>query len=189
DTAYGRLGNLIKLNPPIRPASDVAALWRGIRLGQLQVLATDHAPHTAAEQAVEDVWAAPGGFIGVETMLPLMLTQVASGRLTLEQLIGIAAWQPAVIWKIADRKGHLGVGADADFSLVDLAADGVIDESRLHSRHPVSPYAGWSVKGAVRATYLRGTQIAKDGQVIGEAGGRFVTSVQHRRRHPSEVAR
>lgn len=97
DTAYGRFGNLIKLNPPIRPASDVAALWRGVERGQVDVLATDHAPHTAEEQARANVWEAPGGFIGVETMLPLMLAQVAGGRLSYERLVRIAAWQPAQI--------------------------------------------------------------------------------------------
>jgi dihydroorotase len=180
DRAYGEHGNLIKLNPPIRPASDVAALWRGIALGQVDIVATDHAPHTIDEQGVSDVWAAPGGFIGLETMLPLLLTQVAKGRLSLEQLVRLGSWRPASIWKIADHKGHLGVGADADFNLVDLDAEGVIDARRLHSRHPVSPYDGWATKGAVRATYLRGNLIAKDGQVIGDPDGRFVTSTGRR---------
>jgi dihydroorotase len=180
DRAYARYGNLIKLNPPIRPASDVDALWQGVVRGQIQVLATDHAPHTLAEQGVSDVWKAPGGFIGLETMLPLMLTQVARGRLTIERLVRIGAWQPASIWGIADRKGHLGVGADADFNLVDLEAPGVIDDRRLHSRHPISPYNGWATKGAIRATYLRGNLIAKDGQVIGDSIGTFVTSVGYR---------
>jgi dihydroorotase (multifunctional complex type) len=181
DEAYGTYGNLIKLNPPIRPASDVAALWRGVTLGQVDVLATDHAPHTVEQQGTENVWAAPGGFIGLETMLPLMLTQVNDGRLSLEQLVRLGSWRPASIWKIADRKGHLSVGADADFNLIDLGAEGVIDDSKLHSRHPISPYNGWSTTGAVRATYLRGTPIAKDGQVLGDPIGHFVTSVAHRR--------
>jgi allantoinase len=174
DRAYARYGNLIKLNPPIRPAGDVEALWRGVARGSVDVLATDHAPHCADEQQLADVWQAPGGFIGLETMLPLMLTEVARGRIGLERLAGMASWRPAAIWGIADRKGHLGVGADADFNLVELGAHGVIDASRLHSRHPVSPYDGWETRGAVRATYLRGVLVAKDGQAIGEPGGRFV---------------
>ncbi len=178
--AYARYGNLVKLNPPIRPASDVAALWAGLGRDQIDVLATDHAPHTAAEQACTDVWEAPGGFIGVETMLPLMLTEVARGRLSLERLVRVGAWRPAQIWGIADRKGHLGVGADADFNLVDPGAESLISQDRLHSRHPVSPYDGWSTTGAVRATYLRGVPVAKDGQVLGEPLGRFVTSARHR---------
>jgi dihydroorotase len=180
EDAYARYGNLVKLNPPIRPASDVAALWSALGRDQIDVLATDHAPHTAGEQACTDVWEAPGGFIGVETMLPLMLTEVARGRLSLERLVRMSAWRPAQIWGIADRKGHLGVGADADFNLVDPGAESRITQDRLHSRHPVSPYDGWSTTGAVRATYLRGVPVAKDGQVLGEPLGRFVTSARHR---------
>lgn len=182
DEAYDRLGNLVKLNPPIRPASDVAALWAGVTRGQIDILATDHAPHTAEEQRRENVWEAPGGFIGLETMLPLMLTQVAAGRLSLERLVAISAWRPAAIWGLADRKGHLGVGADADFNLVDLQAPGMIDAHRLHSRHPVSPYEGWATRGAVRATYLRGALVAKDGATLGDPRGRYLTSRGHRQR-------
>jgi dihydroorotase len=180
ERAYSTYGNLIKLNPPIRPASDVAALWSAVTRGQIDVLATDHAPHTSGEQSAESVWEAPGGFVGLETMLPLMLTQVAKRRLTLEQLVGIGSWRPASIWNIADRKGHLGVGADADFNLIDPDAAGVIDAGRLHSRHPISPYDGWATEGAVRATYLRGALIAKDGQAIGDPTGAFVTPAARR---------
>ena len=79
------------------------------------------------------------------------------------------------------RKGHLGVGADADFNLVDLNAEEMVRSERLHSRNPVSPYEGWRITGAVRATYLRGTLIAKDGEPTGSPTGAFVTSVAHRR--------
>jgi dihydroorotase len=180
DTAYARFGNLIKLNPPIRPASDVTALWRGLGRGQIDVLATDHAPHTSEEQRRSDVWEAPGGFIGVETMLPLMLTEVANGRLTLEQLVRVGSWRPAQIWGISDRKGHLGVGGDADLNLIELGVESQIEAARLHSLHPVSPYNGWPTKGVVRATYLRGVLVAKDGQVLGEPTGRFVTAARQR---------
>jgi allantoinase len=178
DSAYERYGNLAKLNPPIRPAADVEALWQGIARGDVEVLATDHAPHTLDEQLEPNVWRAPGGFIGVETMLPLMLTAVARGRLSLEQLIRIAAWRPAAIWGLADRKGHLGVGADADFVLVDLEAAGSIEASALHSLHPVTPYDGWPTCGAIRATYLRGEPVAVDGRVVGEPRGRFLAPGQ-----------
>jgi len=181
DSAYDRYGNLIKLNPPIRPARDVEALWSGLDRAEIDVIATDHAPHTIEEQRRDDVWAAPGGFIGVETMLPLMLTEVARGRLSLERLVSCCAWRPAQIWNIADRKGHLGIGADADFNLVELDVESTIEDQRLHSKHPISPYNGWTTKGLVRATYLRGMPIAKDGQVLGDPRGEFVTSRAWRR--------
>jgi len=189
DSAYSKYGNLIKLNPPIRPASDVAALWRGIARNQVDVLATDHAPHTVDEQRANNVWDAPSGFIGLETFLPLMLTEVANGHLSIEQVVRLASRRPASIWKIDDRKGHLGVGADADFNLLDLDATGLVRADRLHSRHPASPFAGWHTKGAVRATYLRGNLIAMDGEPVGRPTGTFVTSVAHRRAHPNGRAR
>jgi dihydroorotase len=185
DTAYAKYGNLIKLNPPIRPASDVTALWQGLARNQVDVLATDHAPHTADEQRAGNVWDAPSGFIGLETFLPLMLTEVANGRLTLEQVVRMASRTPASIWKIDDRKGHLGVGADADFNLVDLNAEGMVRATRLHSRHPVSPYEGWRTKGMVRATYLRGKLIATNGEPVGPPTGSFVTSASYRLAHPN----
>ncbi|OHV48724.1 allantoinase AllB [Pseudofrankia sp. BMG5.36] len=177
DTAYDRYGNLVKLNPPIRPADDVAALWRGIAAGDVDIIATDHAPHTADEQTEVDVWRAHGGFIGVETMLPLLLTEVHRGRLTLPDLVRLCCHTPARTWRLDDRKGHLGVGADADLVLVDPAAPGEIDPGRLHSKHPVTPYAGWPTVGAVRATYLRGELVAKDGQALGAARGRQLAPV------------
>ena len=139
DTAYAKYGNLIKLNPPVRPASDVAALWRGLALGQVDILATDHAPHTVDQQSAANVWEATSGFIGVETMLPLMLTEVANGRLSLERLVYVASYKPAAIWKIGDRKGHLGIGADADFNLVDPVAEGAVRADQLHSRPSCEP--------------------------------------------------
>ncbi len=159
----------------------MAALWRGLALGQVDILATDHAPHTVDQQSAANVWEATSGFIGVETMLPLMLTEVANGRLSLERLVYVASYKPAAIWKIGDRKGHLGIGADADFNLVDPVAEGAVRADQLHSRHPVSPYDGWRTRGAVRATYLRGRLIAKDGEPIGDPAGALVTSIAHRR--------
>ncbi|SNQ47978.1 Allantoinase [Frankia canadensis] len=175
DSAYDRHGNLVKLNPPIRPATDVAALWQGIAAGDVDLIATDHAPHTADEQAETDVWAAHGGFIGVETMLPLLLTEVHRGRLSLPDLVRLCCHTPARTWRIDDRKGHLGIGADADLVLVDPTAAGEVDPGHLHSRHPVTPYAGWPTVGAVRATYLRGELIAEDGRAVGDPTGRQLT--------------
>ena len=152
----------------------MAALWRGFGPGQIDVLATDHAPHTVEEQQRTDVWEALGGFVGLETMLPLMLTQVADGRLSLEQLVGLAAWRPASIWRIAERKGHLGVGADADFNLIDLDATGVIDARHLHSRHPISPVRRVGDERRGPGHLSAGTLIAKDGQVASDPGGLFV---------------
>lgn len=172
EDAYERFGNLIKLNPPIRPRADVEALWAGVAAGEVDIIATDHAPHSAQEQAADDVWQAPGGWIGVETLLPLLLTQAAAGRLTVSDIVRLCCRNPARIWHVADRKGHLGVGADADFVLVDEFAPGTIRAAALHSLHPVTPYDGWETTGRVKATYLRGALVARDGEPVGAPSGR-----------------
>lgn len=174
ESAYDAYGNLVKLNPPIRPAADVAALWRGLAAGDVDLIATDHAPHSADEQAQHDVWCAHGGWIGVETFLPLMLTQAAAGRLSMPDLVRLCSYAPARRWGLHPRKGHLGVGADADIALVDPTAPGTVDPSRLNSLHPVTPYAGWPTVGAVRSTWLRGGLVARDGVVVGPPRGAHV---------------
>ncbi|EJZ08988.1 allantoinase AllB [Mycolicibacterium vaccae] len=174
DSAYDEFANLVKLNPPVRPAEHGAALWAGISSGDVDIVATDHAPHSGEEQAEPNVWCAHGGWIGVETSLPLMLTQVAQGRLTINDVVRLCAANPARIWGIDDRKGHLDVGADADFVIVDPAAPGVVTGAHLHSKHPVTPYEGWETTGSVEATYLRGELIAEHGEIVGPPRGRHL---------------
>lgn len=174
DGAYETLGNLVKLNPPIRPRDDGEALWAALRSGQVDCVATDHAPHCAAEQAEPDVWKAHGGFIGVETLLSLLLTQVNLGRLDRCQLVRLTSYRPARIWGVYPAKGHLGIGGDADMVLVDPERRDVVEPSRLHSKHPVTPYAGWAVQGVPVATYLRGVLVSEEGKVVGPPAGRFL---------------
>jgi allantoinase len=177
DEGYQTYGNLIKLNPPIRPARDVDALWAGIARGDVDIIATDHAPHTAAEQAEEDVWKAYGGFIGVETMLPLLLTAAAEGKLSIEDIVRLCSYRPAQRWSMAN-KGQIAPGFDADFVLVDPTAESVLDAAALHSKHNVSPYHGWPLVGSVIATYLRGRLVFEKGDIIGTPTGRQVVPVR-----------
>jgi allantoinase len=174
DESYDTHGNLVQLNPPIRPAEHVAALWDGVGRREIDCVATDHAPHTADEQVRENVWEACGGFIGVETLLPLMLTQVAAGRLSLPRLVELTSANPARIYGLHPRKGSLSVGADADFVLVDTARHSAVQAESLHSLHPVTPYEGWKTVGAPVATWLRGRCVARDGDPVGDPSGRLV---------------
>ncbi|MFN0071894.1 MAG: allantoinase AllB [Chloroflexota bacterium] len=175
DSAYETLGNLVEVNPPIREREHAEALWQALAKGQLDCLATDHAPHAAEEKARENVWECPGGFIGVETMLPLLLSQVSAGRLSLERLVALTSEQPARLMNLYPRKGALMIGSDADFVLVDPAERWTLQASSLHSKHPISPFNGWEIVGRPVATYLRGRPVAQNGQPVGEPGGRFLT--------------
>jgi dihydroorotase len=159
----------MKANPPIRSAGDREALWRGIAEGIIDMIATDHAPHTAEEKD-RPLWEALPGIPGVETSVPLMLTAVNRGRLSLNDYARIASLAPARLWGLYPGKGRAALNRDADFTIVDMAKRGVIRTAELHSKHKTSPYEGFETIGAPVAALLRGRFIMKDGVLTGKAG-------------------
>jgi len=168
--AYRALGTRAQMNPPVRDAHHRRALWRAVHSGLVDVIGSDHAPHTAAEKdtAYPD---SPSGMPGVQTLLPVMLDHVAEGRLSLERLVDLTAAGPARAYNLAG-KGRIAEGYDADFALVDTRADRTIDTSWLAYRAGWSPFEGMRVMGWPVATVLRGRVIARDGEVLGKPGGR-----------------
>jgi dihydroorotase len=171
------LGTRMKVNPPIRPRAEghAEALLDGLANGRVDVIATDHAPHTREEKLRDDVWEAASGFAGVETSLRLFLTYgVDAGRLTLEQLVRATSEGPARAWGLWPRKGAVAVGSDADITILDLERDDVIEEARLHGRSNLTPFEGWRTRGAPVTTILRGTVVVDDGELIGSPTGRLV---------------
>lgn len=168
-------GEVLRMNPPIRQASQREALWAAVVDGTIDMIATDHAPHAPAEKHAARIWDVACGFPGVETSLPLMLTAVADGRLTLERYVTLSSGAPARAFGLYGRKGVIQVGADADLVIVDLAEAGEIRAERLHSRSRLTPYEGMPVRGLPRLTMVRGEVVAEDGQVVGRPGsGRAV---------------
>jgi dihydroorotase len=171
------LGTLLKVNPPVRAKEHGEALWRGLLDGTIQVIGTDHAPHTPEEKMagdpMGDIWTAAAGWPGVETNVPLMLTQVNAGRMTLKHYVKVQSEGPARAWNLWPRKGNLGRGADADMTIVDLHKEGRIDKDRLHSKSKVTPFHGFRVKGLPVYTVVRGTVVMKQGEIYGGPGGRL----------------
>jgi len=180
DSVYEKLGNLIRLNPPIRTKEHQDALWEGIQKGWIDVIATDHAPHSIKEKITDNVWKAACGFIGVETALPLMLSQVNKGRISLEYYSKLVSENPARIWKLFPQKGIIQIGSDADFVLVDLKKEGTIEAKNLHSKNRLTPFNGWRVKGLPKYTILRGKVIMKEGVVSGTPSGKWVRPINSR---------
>jgi dihydroorotase len=174
DSAYQRHGNLAMVNPPIREPEHVQALWDGLRAGEIDLVATDHAPHTLEEQTRDDVWQGVGGFGGVELMLPLMLTQATAGKLTLEDVVRLTSQGPARVYGLYPGKGSLTIGSDADFVLVDLVARWIVDQARLHAKHRISPFHGWELTGRPTATFVRGRAVMREGELLGSPSGRLV---------------
>jgi dihydroorotase len=158
------------MNPPIRYAADRASLWDlGIRQGVVDILATDHAPHTLEEKA-KPYPASPSGMPGVQTLVPVMLTHVAEGRLSLQRFIDLTSAGPARVFNIAN-KGRIALGYDADFTLADLKAKRTIKNSDMATRPGWTPFDGFEAKGWPVATILRGQAIMRDGALIAPGQG------------------
>jgi dihydroorotase len=169
-------GEALRMNPPIREKAHQEPLWAALRDGTVDIVATDHAPHARSEKYGDRIWDVACGFPGVETSLPLMLTAVNEGRLTMERYVALSSAAPARAFGLYGRKGVIAPGADADLVVVDMNRSDVLGADQLHSRGRVSAYEGMSVQGFPIMTLVRGKIVARDGRLLGEPGwGRLVT--------------
>jgi len=166
---YERLGSKAQMNPPVRDAAHQAALWRAIADGVVDVIGSDHAPHTLEEKAREYP-STPSGMPGVQTLLPLLLDHMAQGRLTLARLVDLTSAGPQRIFGIAG-KGRIALGYDADLTLVDLGAQREITDDWIASKCGWTPFAGTTVRGWPMATVVRGRVVMQDDEVIGDPVG------------------
>lgn len=171
--AYERLGGYAVMNPPIRSKEHQDAAWAAIADGTADTIASDHAPHAA--EAKERPWpSCHSGLTGVQTALPLMLSQVNAGRLSLLRLVDLMSAGPARIYG-AVGKGRLAAGYDADFSIVDMKAKRRIDNSMIASQCGWTPFAGTECTAWPMATIIRGQVVMFEGVVPGEPIGRAVS--------------
>jgi allantoinase len=173
DADFGRIGESMKVYPPIRTASDQAALWAAIEDGTIASLGSDHAPHTVEEKS-RGLASAPAGVSGVQTLAPVLIDAMLAGRLSRERLAWLLAEGTARLYGLYPRKGALQPGSDADFTLVDPNGTTLLEAERLYSKQRQSPWLGQRLRGAVAATVLRGEVIARDGEPQGEPRGRLV---------------
>lgn len=178
-----QVGPLLKMNPPVRSRDHAEVLWDGLLNGYIDMIATDHSPHTFEEKGVADhtgkmtkasIFDCISGFCGVETGVPLLLTEVNKGRLTLNQYVKLTSENPARVWQIYPRKGAIRLGSDGDVTIVDMDKEGVIDANRLHSKSKPTPWHGWKVKGMPVYTIVRGHVQMRDGEPVGKPVGRLV---------------
>ena len=172
-TDYERLGTVMKIHPAVKYPADRAALWAGLHDGTIDCVATDHAPHTVEEKQ-RSVWEASPGAIGVQTLLPLMLTEVAHGRLSLERCVELLSANPARCHGLNPRKGVIVPGADADLVLVDLDRRQTLRGADMLTPNHLTPFEGVQVQGVPLLTLLRGAVIAQDGGVVGMPRGMSV---------------
>jgi len=172
--SYASVGPVMKIFPPIRRAEDCRALWEGVLDGTISSLGSDHAPHTADEKE-RSLDTAPAGFVGVETIGPLMVAEMTAGRLSPQQLAFVLSSGTARRFRLHPRKGSLTPGSDADLTLVDPEARWTVRNEQLHSKHPLSPWHGRELVGRPRMTVLGGHVVMRDGEVHEVPRGRFVS--------------
>ena len=169
---YERLGTFSQQNPPVREQHHQDALWQAIREGVVDVIGSDHAPHTREEKA-KPYPQSPAGMTGVQTLLPLMLNHVNAGRLTLQRLVDLTSAGPARIFNIED-KGRIALGYDADLTFIDLAARRTIHNNWIASRSGWTPYDGMTVTGWPIHTVIRGQMVVRDEQLMGSPQGKTI---------------
>ena len=169
---YERLGTLAQMNPPVRDASHRAGIWKGIEQGIIDVLGSDHAPHTLEEK--QKVYpASPSGMTGVQTLVPLMLDHVNAGRLSLQRFVDLTSAGPARLYNMA-MKGRIAAGYDADFTVVDLKRSETITNEWVASKAGWTPYDGVTVKGWPVGTFVRGRQVMWQGELVTPSQGETV---------------
>jgi dihydroorotase len=166
--AYAALGNCAQMNPPLRDRTHQDRLWWGLDQGVVDVLGTDHAPHTLEEKSAPYP-TSPSGMPGVQTLIPVMLDHVNAGRLTLARFVDLTSAGPQRLFGVAG-KGRMAVGYDADLTVVDLKAERTIEDAWIASRCGWTPFAGRKVKGWPLGTLVRGQVAMWEGELGGARG-------------------
>lgn len=159
-----RVGSSALTVPPIRKEHHLAALWEGVDNGWVDILASDHAPHTTAEKRGKSVWEIKAGIPNLEVMLPLLLTAVKRGRLSITSIVKMLSEKPARIFGLKN-KGSLEEGHQADLVVIDLDKEYKIDSSNFHSKAKYSPFDGWKVEGKPVKTFVDGKMIMNEGKI------------------------
>ena len=168
--AYVKIGTLAQMNPPLRSPENNDILWQALLDGVIDFIATDHAPHTLEEKA-QTYPKSPSGMPGVETSLPLMLTEAMKGRCTIPQVVNWMSTAPAKAYGIAN-KGKIAVGYDADLVLVDLQTYRPVLRENLATKCGWSPFEGWNLTGWPVITIVGGQIVFDKGKLNTEVRGK-----------------
>ena len=167
---YEKLGTYAQMNPPLREKRHGEALWKALKSGVIDCIATDHAPHTREEKD-KGFPHAPSGMPGVETSLPLMLDRVNQGLCSLEEVVRWMSSNPARLYGIKN-KGRIAPGYDADLVLLDMAREKTIENGKLQTKVNWSPYNGWKIKGWPVVTMVNGHVVFREGEFFTDRMGR-----------------
>lgn len=164
-----KIGTLGVTVPPVRTRNHMVALWKAVRNGCIDILASDHAPHTLEEKQRETVWNVKAGIPGLETTLPLLLTEMKRRRLSVGDVVRLMAEKPAELFKLKG-KGRLKEGNRADLTVVDTKRKFKIDASKFQSKAKYSPFDGWQAEGKPVKTFVKAQLVMDEGQIVSQPG-------------------
>ncbi len=170
---YEKYKGLVKMNPPVRSKDDVQAMWDGLLSGEIDMVATDHAPHTM-EEKTQGYWEVPSGVPAVELMLPLLLTAVASGKCTYENVADWVCHHPSQIYGLKNR-GTIEIGKAADLVLVDPNKTLDVRNENQKTKCAWTPWNGQTLVGCPVMTIVNGRIVVEDRTLVEEQAGREVT--------------
>jgi len=166
---YERLGSYAQMNPPVRDELHRQAIWAGVANGVVDVLGSDHAPHTREEKEAPYP-KSHSGMTGVQTLVPVMLDHVNAGRLSLERFVDLTSHGPQRLFGLRS-KGRIAVGYDGDLTIVDMKRRETITHDWIESRCGWTPYDGKTVTGWPVGTVVRGRRVMWEGEILGAAMG------------------
>ncbi len=169
---YNKLGTLAQMNPPIRDQTHTDGLWAGVSRGIIDVIGSDHAPHTLDEKN-EKYPNSPSGMTGVQTLLPIMLNFVNQGKLSIFDLVRMVCQNPCKIYGVAD-KGEIKIGYDADLTIVDMEKEFKITNNWMQSKSKWTPYDNFTVKGIPIFTIVNGHIVMSEHEIISKPKGRKI---------------
>jgi dihydroorotase len=169
---YENLGTLAQQNPPIREKHHQEALWNALNNNIVDIIASDHAPHTLEEKSAPYP-KSPSGTPGVQTLVPIMLNHVNNGKLSLSKLVSLWSYGPERIHKISG-KGRIEQSYDADFTIVDMNKEMIITNDQQRSKSKWTPYDGMKVKGWPTHTIVRGNVVMQDDDIISQPIGKII---------------
>jgi allantoinase len=169
-------GSVAKFSPPVHSELHRQALWAGLVDGTVDIVGSDHAPQNYEKKHNPDSWQASPGAPALDYWVPLMLDRVARGEISMQRFVEAASTRPAQIFGLYPRKGVVQAGADADLVVLDMQQQSVVTPSRFKSKAKYTPFEGWPLRGVPTMTFVNGTAVMRDGEIIGKPGtGTIVT--------------
>ncbi|HYC46176.1 MAG TPA: dihydroorotase family protein [Burkholderiales bacterium] len=170
-------GSVAKFSPPVQGETHRRALWAGLLDGTIDIVGSDHAPQDYEKKHNPNIWEASPGSPALDYWVPVMLDRVARGEISMQRFVAAASSRPAQIFGLYPRKGAIAVGADADLVVLDMEKTAVVSPANFKSKARYTPFEGWTMRGLPAMTFVGGTLVARDGEIVGKPGtGTIVTS-------------